>query len=221
MTGDLVVVGAGGFGREVIDVVRAINAVRSGSWNVIGVIDDSPSELNLSRLSQLGVAYLGSRAALADVPPDTLVSIGVGAPSARISIADDIERLGLRSAQIVHPAAVFGSTFSTGEGLVACAGVSVGTNVTLGRHVHLNPHAVIGHDSVLDDFVSVNPNATVSGDCRIGTAVLIGASAVVLEGREVSDDVVVGAAACVVGPSKPGDVLVGVPARPLRNGVTG
>lgn len=216
--GELVVVGAGGFGREVVDVVRAINAAGQDSWDLVGVVDDRPSPQNMERLTRLEVAYLGSREALAGLRPDVRVAIGVGSPSARCSIAAQLADLGLRSPELIHPTAVVGSSSSRGEGLIACAGASIGTNVGLGRHVHLNPHTVIGHDTVLGDFVSVNPNATVSGECQIGRGVLVGAGAVVLQGLVVGDEVLVGAAACVVADSSQGEVLVGVPARPLQKG---
>ena len=65
MAEPLVVVGAGGFGREVIDVVEAINAqTTSPSGSVVGVVDDAPSEVNLERLAHRGVEFLGGT----DVP---------------------------------------------------------------------------------------------------------------------------------------------------------
>lgn len=207
----LVVVGAGGFGRETLDVVEAIaNADGSKAWDVLGVVDDAPSTINLSRLADRGVPYLGT---LDDIPDGAVVTVGIGAPAARRAICQKLEPRALEYATLVHPSADVGTETKVGSGAVICAGVSVGTNSTLGRHVHLNPHVVVGHDAILEDFVSVNPNATVSGDCVVCTRVLIGAGSVVLQGLTVGAGAVVGAAACVTRDVQSESVVKGVPAR--------
>lgn len=213
MTTSIVVVGAGGFGREAIDVIRAINESTSEpTWNLLGVLDDSPSPANKERLDRLDAPLLGGMAVLETVDTQVSVAVGVGSPQARRAIVRKLDKMQFTSPSLVHPAAVIGSEFSYDGGVIVCAGVSVGTNVRLGRHVHLNPHAVIGHDAVVDDFVSVNPNATVSGECTIGSGTLLGAGSVVLQGRTVGTGAVVGGSACVVTDVEPGVTVTGVPA---------
>lgn len=210
MSEPLVVVGAGGFGREALDVAEAMNRTKP-SWEVVGVADDSPSDVNLERLERRGIAHLGG---VDSVPEGVAVVIGVGSPAARRAIGESLARRGYGFASLVHPTAVLGSEVRIAEGAVICAGVSIGTNVRLGRHVHLNPHAVIGHDTVLGDHVSVNPNATVSGECVIEDEVLLGAGAVVLNRLRVGAGAVVGGAACVIDDVEAVATVMGVPARP-------
>lgn len=213
MAEPIVVVGAGGFGRETIDVIEAINAAaESPLWDLLGVVDDAPSDLNLTRLKAMGVPYLGAIERLPGLG-EVAVVIGIGSPVARQRVAAKVEGWGLQSPDLVHPTAVIGSEVGWGGGAVVCALVSIGTNVELGCHVHLNPHAVVGHDTVLGDWVSVNPNATVSGDCVVEEKVLVGAGAVILHQVRVGRSVVVGAAACVVADAPDEAVLKGVPAR--------
>lgn len=206
---DLVIVGAGGFGRETIDVVRAINSV-TPTWRLLGVIDDAPSEANLERLRALDVAHLGS---LADTPADAAVAIGVGSPRARTAIVSALSSPERHFPALIHPTAIVGSEFQHGEGLIVLGGVSIGTNVRLGRHVHLNGHAVVGHDVVCHDFVSVNPNATISGTCVIGPRTLLGAACVILQNITLGSTVTVGAAACVTRDVSDGTTTKGIPAR--------
>lgn len=214
MSTQLVIVGAGGFGREVLDVVEALNrAAETVVFEILGVVDSNPSADNLRRLSARSVRYLGTQSAWSETGSRAQYLIGVGNPAARQEIDDAFTASGLTAATAVHPAATTGSSFTFGQGSIVCGGVQVSTNVTLGRHVHLNPNSTIGHDTVLDDFVSINPSTTISGNVRVGTRSLVGAGAVVLQGLCVGADTVVGASACVT--RDVGDRLVvkGVPAR--------
>lgn len=211
---DLVIIGAGGFGREVVDVVLACNREHA-AWRLIGVVDDAPSSVSLARLEATDVPYLGG---IEDLPQDADVAIGVGSPVARRRIAEVVRRRGHRCPPVVHPSATIGSQFVHGPGLIVLGGVSIGTNVSLGDHVHLNAHAVLGHDVRASDFVSINPNATVSGECSVGDTTLVGASSTVLQQLTVGSRVTIGAAACVTRPLPDGCTVVGVPAQPLQKG---
>jgi sugar O-acyltransferase (sialic acid O-acetyltransferase NeuD family) len=213
MTVPLVVVGAGGFGREVLDVVEAINRGASPPlFDLLGVLDARPSDLNLTRLSEREVEYLGSESDWLASGNAASYIIAIGAPRARASVQAAFLKAGLSAATLVHPDAVLGSQVTVGEGSVICGGVQISTNVTLGHHVHVNPNATIGHDAVLADFVSVNPGATVSGEVNIGALSLVGAGSVILQGLSVGESAVVGASACVVRDVPAGRTVMGVPA---------
>lgn len=214
MTEQLVIVGAGGFGRETADVVEAINAVSPEPlWDLLGVVDDRPSDANLERLSKRGLAYLGTVKWLLSNSPGGRYVVGIGAPAVRRGIADEMDSAGLLPATLVHPAATMGSDVSLGAGTVVCAGSRITTNIRVGRHVHVNPNVTIGHDTVLGDFVSLNPASSVSGDCSIGDGVLVGVGAVILNQVSVGPNTTVGAAACVVRDAPADVILKGVPAR--------
>lgn len=213
MSQSLVVIGAGGFGRETLDVVHAINS-RSSSFDVLGVLDDAPSELNLERLAARDIRYLGAiEEWLSAAADESEFAVAIGKPSVRRELATRFESSGHQPATLIHPSAVIGSQTQIGAGTIICSGVQVSTNVRLGRHVHLNPSVVIGHDSMLEDFVSANPNATVSGECTICCGTLLGAASVILQGLLVGAGATVGAAACVVDNVSEAATVKGVPGR--------
>lgn len=216
MTQPIIVVGGGGFGRETLDVIEGINAAQL-TWDVLGVVDDGPSELTLQRLAARGVDHLGPIDALAPHAP-CAIAIGVGAPAVRRSIAERLAGAGHHAPTLVHPDATVGSASRLGQGVIVCSGARISTNVEIGSHVHVNPGAIIGHDSEIGAFASLNPGSVVSGDVRIGQDVLVGAGAVVLQGRRVGDGAVIGAAACVTRDVESRTTVVGVPARALRGG---
>ncbi len=214
----LVVIGAGGFGRETLDVCEAVQACRDESLRVVGVVDDDPRRQDLERLERRGYSFLGTVADWLRTG-DTSVSyvIGIGNPRTRSRVA---ARLASRepAEPLVHPLTSLGSEVSLGRGCVLCAGVSITTNVTVGDHVHMNPAVTVGHDAVIGDSVSLNPQAAISGSVVIEPEALVGAKAVVLRSLRVGAGSLVGAAACVTRDVAPGSTVVGLPARPVLRG---
>lgn len=216
----IVVVGAGGFGRETLDVIEA--AIGAGAPVVIvGVVDARPRPVDLKRLNARGVRYLGTEEEwLPTASGDESFLVAISSPAIRRHVTEKFSAAGLRAATVIHPRAVIGSQARIGRGVVVCSGVQISTNVAIGDHVHLNPASVIGHDAVLEDYVSVNPGAIVSGNVVVGRETLLGAGSVVLQGLKVGARTVVGAAACVTKAVDPGLTVVGVPARALVKGST-
>lgn len=216
MADGIIVIGAGGFGRETLDVIAAINAANGEPlWDVIGVIDDAPAEIQVERLHDRGIRMLGDAEGNRKLLDGAHYVVGIGSPAVRARIAEKAEARGARPAVLVHPAAVVGTRVRISPGAVVCGGAQISTNVRLGRHAHVNPGAIIGHDSVLEDFVSVNPGAIVSGEVTVGARTLIGAGATVLQGLSIREGATVGASACVTKDVAAGSVMVGVPARAM------
>lgn len=209
----VVVIGASGFGREALDVLEAM---REGGApiEVAGVVDDAPSDLNLTRLEERGVRYLGTREDwLSESGPGGLFVLGIGDPEVRRRIAAELEQAGCVPFRAIHPSAVIGTNSVVDQSAVVCARAVISTNVRLGRYVHVNPNATIGHDAILDDFVSINPGAVISGEVHIHSGVLVGAGAVVLQQLTVDEDTIVGAAALVTKSVPEGRTVKGVPGR--------
>ena len=216
MSESLIIVGAGGFGRETLDVVEAVNrAGEHPAFTVVGVLDDAPAQLALDRLASRGIAFLGDiEAWLSGGEPGQYI-IAIGNPRARAQVAERFREAGRDAATVIHPAATVGSGGSIAPGAVVCAGAQISTNVVLGRHVHVNPNATIGHDAVLADFVSINPGAIISGEVSVGEQTLVGAGAVVLQGLALGPGCTVGASACVTHDVGENKTVKGVPAREI------
>lgn len=209
--GRLLIVGAGGFGRECLDIVEALND-GGASIEFVGFVDDRGGDPDL--LARRGAVFIGPVDVATGHADRFVVAIGDGA--ARERIADRLHHDGMVAPVLVHPQATIGSDCRLGEGTIVNAGARATTNITLGRHVQLHANCTVGHDAELDDHVSVYPGATISGSVRLERGVTIGTGANVLPGVRVGAGSFVGAGAVVIGDVAAGTTVVGVPARPTR-----
>jgi sugar O-acyltransferase (sialic acid O-acetyltransferase NeuD family) len=206
-------IGAGGFAREVLDVIEAL-AGRGEDLAVAAIYADGASDT--LELGARGYALNGPLAAVPKPGPDDRFIIGFGNTAARERVATVLQSQGWSTTCLVHPDATIASMVTVGDGSIVCAGARLSTNVTLGRHVQVNPNSTVGHDAVLGDFVSVNPLVSVGGRVRVERAALIGTGANIVERLTIGEHAVVGAGAVVIRDVAPHSTVVGVPAQPLR-----
>ena len=208
----IVVLGGGGCAGEVLDVVDALVA-DGASIEVVGVLDDGRPDP--ARLAGWGVERLGGIDHLASLPRDVGVVAGIGSPSARRAVM--AQAAGRTSPTLVHPAATLARrSVELGPGTVVCAGVRVQSHVRVGRHVHLNQNATIGHDVVIGDHSVLSPLVAVSGNVVLEEGCFVGAAAALNPGVRLGAGSVVGSGAAVVTDVAPGATVGGVPARELR-----
>lgn len=204
----LVIVGSGGHGREVWDVVEAC-----GGYDVVGFVDDSGDEPGTR---PDGVMLLGPLAHLADLAPIAVV-VGIGDPRPRAAVVARLREIAgvTPSDALVHPLASIGSRTVLGPGTVVAAGARITTNVRIGSHCYVGPNATIGHDAVLLDGATLYPGAVVSGNVTIGEAAAIGAGASVRQGLRIGAGAFVALGAGVVHDVPEGTTVAGTPARRL------
>jgi sugar O-acyltransferase (sialic acid O-acetyltransferase NeuD family) len=212
MSRPLVIVGCGGFGREVWSIVRALE-VAGESWQLEGFVDDDPSPMSRSQVEELGSNLVADVSELAERKSPYSAVLAVGTPSIRERIWSKLTSSSVTYPVLVHPDATIGGGVRLGAGTVVAPGARLSTNIELGSHVQIDQNVTVGHDTVVGDFARLNPGACVSGSVCVGRRALIGANATVLPSLDVGEDAIVGAAACVVRSTAPGNVVKGVPAR--------
>ena len=132
----IVIVGAGGHGREIVALAAACNLGRQQPiYEVVGVVEDGDPDRG--RLERLSVPLLGPIETVADL--DARYVIGIGDPSVRHFVDNRLVAVGaMATSPMVHPSAWIGLDVELAPGVIVCAGAIVTTNVRLGRHTHLN-----------------------------------------------------------------------------------
>ena len=209
----VVILGAGGFAREVLDIFMAQNTV-SAQCKILGFIDENPGHWGMILN---GYPVLGSFDWFdAQDKSELRVICGVGTPAVRRKLVQKAAALGLRFCNIVHPTAVLTPFVELGEGVVVTAGCIFTNQIKVGNHVHVNLDCTIGHDCIIEDFCTLAPGVHVSGNVHIKTGCDIGTGAVILQGVTIGEWSIVGAGAVVTKDIPANTTSVGVPAKVIK-----
>ncbi|MHC5063616.1 MAG: acetyltransferase [Planctomycetota bacterium] len=216
MTQRVVILGAGGFAREVLDVFDAINASQPNSYEVLGFI----SEVEDDWLKIINDKPVLGGFDWFDSDPDHLqvrVICGVGSPPVRHRMIERCKKRGLAYVNAIHPQATMTRRVELGQGIVVTAGVILTNQITIGDHVHLNLHATVGHDARIDDYCTVAPGVNVSGNVHIGVGCDIGTGAAIIQHVSIGEWSVVGAGSVVNREIPANSTAVGVPAKVIKS----
>ena len=215
MATPLVILGAGGHGREVLDIVNDINAQPLGGsptehFEFIGFVDDG--EPDMDRLSRIGARFIGPTSTLNDLPEYCKYSIGIGSGAIRRKLDDVATAAGLEPATLIHSSATIGADVRISPGAVICAQVSVTTNVSIGRHTHINRNSAVGHDVTLADYSTVNPLCAISGEVTVSEEAMIGTNSAINQGITIGRGSIIGSGSAVTQSVTDYTLVAGVPA---------
>lgn len=204
MNQEVIVIGAGGHGKVVADIVR------SSGDTVLGFLDDGRTAGD----TVCGMPVLGGVEDYVNFL-DAKFVVGIGGANARRSIVQKLKNVRWYTA--VHPSAVI-SAMDThiGEGTVIMAGAIINPCATVGKHCIVNTGSSIDHDNRIGDYTHISVGARLAGTVTVGENVWVGIGATVSNGISVCDDCMIGAGAVVVRSIMEPGTYVGVPARKIK-----
>jgi UDP-perosamine 4-acetyltransferase len=209
---DVILIGAGGHGRVVLDILRA-----GGVHNPIGFLDADPE---LAGQSINGVPVLGQINLLPKLKTQKIrgAIISIGDNHARRSYAQKLAAQGFELLNAVHPASHVSGTAKLGRNVVVAAGAVICTDARLGDSVIVNTAAVIDHECEIGQAAHICPAAALAGRVRVGEECFIGLGCRIIQCIRIGDRATVGAGAVVIEDVCEDATAVGVPARVIKVG---
>ena len=204
----LVVFGAGGHAKVVIDIIE-----QQGNYEITGLLDD---DLKHRGRRFFGYPVLGTRADLPALLSAQLrhAIVAIGDNADRAAVAAQLDQLGWRFANAVHPRASIGRGVNIGPGSVVMAGCVVNADAYLGAQVIVNTGATVDHDCRIEDNVHIAPGCHLCGNVGVGQGSLLGAGSTVTPGVSIGKRVIVGAGSTVIRDVADETRVSGSPARP-------
>jgi len=202
-----VIVGAGGHGRVVLDILLS-----AGSCRVVGFLD-SNSALHGRRID--GLPVLGDLAALPDLRTQGVghAVVAIGDNGIRLAFAHRIEESGFILINAIHPSANLAHNANLGRNVVIAAGALVCAHCQIGDSVILNTGCIVDHESMIGTAAHICPGAKLAGRVTVQSGAFIGIGATVLQGLRIGYEAVVGGGAVVINDVETMSTVVGVPAR--------
>lgn len=211
---DIVIYGAGGFGREVACLLKRINNEVESTWNLLGFFDDGV-EAGIS--NEYG-KVLGNIDTLNSWDKPLSVVFAIGSPKVIELLFNKVDNPNIDFPNIIAPDTLFldRENVRMGQGNVICSRCLISCNIEIGNFNTLNGYITVGHDSTIGDFNSIMPAVKISGGVTIGKRNFLGVNSVILQYKAIGNDTIIGASSVVLRNTKDGATYVGNPAKKIE-----
>lgn len=211
----VVVIGAGGFGREVLEVFKDQNKIEE-QWEILGFVDDNQE---MSGKIFNGYPVLGNPSWLVQNGRSVGCVCAIAEPSVKKRVVEYLDNIGVSFYNAIHPSVIMSEYVCLGSGVIICAGSILTTNIKIGNHVIININSTVGHDTIIEDYCSLMPTVIINGNNHLRKGVYVGTGATFIQNISVGEWTTIGAGAVVVRDIESNVVAVGTPARVTKRKV--
>ena len=204
----LIIVGAGGFGREVYAWAKD-HPDFGKAWELAGFIDDDAAALDRYNYP---VGVIGS--IKEHQPAENEVFIcAIGAPIIKKKVCQALLARSATFVSLVHPSVILGENIQLGDGVVLCPRVTLTADISIGDFAAINCHSSVGHDVVIGDWATISGHCDLAGNTRYGNGAFLATGVRIVPSKSVGEFAYVGAGAVVIQSVKDGQKVFGNPAR--------
>lgn len=213
MVKKIVLIGAGGFGREVASIIEVINMVEP-TYELVGFLDDDEKFQVGTTIN--GYPFLGRPEWILEHKDEVVCNCTIGDTHVKARMQRELTAKGVEFETLIAYGGYIGRFTTIGKGCVFYGGVTVAVNCTIGDGVLLSQGSNVGHDCVIGDYAAVMPHTGISGYCEIGTEAVIGGHAFLVPAKKVGENATVAAGSIVFSNVKAGTTVLGNPAKRVK-----
>lgn len=210
---DLIIIGAGGYGREVLQLALDIQEQRPETdWRVKGFITDIPGDF--AEKDTLGYEIIGDITNHV-VQANAVYAFAIADIPFKKKVTERFLAQGAEFATLIHPGAIISRTAKIGLGSIIYPRAVVTADANVGKFVRIGGGTTVGHDVVIGDYTVINGICGINGYVNIGQEVFVGSHAVICPHAKVGNSARVGAGSVVLHNVKPGITVFGNPAKKM------
>lgn len=207
---DLIIVGASGFGREVLQWVKHCNVIKN-TWNIKGFIDDNTQALDGYQCDYIVIDSIKNY----NIQEGDHFAIAIALPKVKKIVVEILQSRGAKFATIVHPTAIVSEFCKIGDGVIITANAKISPNVKVGNFVTLLGSG-LGHDVIVEDFCTITGNCSINGYVTLGEGAFIGSNSCIAPGKKVGAWALVAMGSMVIMNVRPNTKVMGNPAKKIN-----
>ena len=213
MINDILIYGAGGFGREIACLIQAINRLNV-QWNLLGFIDDGIEPGLSNRYGNV----LGGLSMLNSISKNTAIVFSIASPDILHSLVSSITNPLVFFPNIIAPNVnIFDpDAFSAGKGNVMFFGCRISCDVQIGDFNLFNGFVSLGHDVTMGNFNVLGPSTRISGNATVGDSNFFGVQSIVLQGLKIGNHTRIGPNSVVIRNTQSDSLYYGNPAKKIK-----
>lgn len=201
----LLIIGAGGHGKVCAEIAKKMN-----KWDEIAFLDD------VKKGYVLDFHIIGDTKNISQYKNNYEVFVAVGDNKTRKIILEKINKEGFKIPNLVDKSAIISESVIMKKGNVIMPGVVINSQTKIGSGTIINTNTSIDHDCNIEDYTHISPGTTISGTVTIGNGTWIGAGATLIHNIKIGSNAVIGAGSVVINDIPNDDVVVGVPAKKIK-----
>ncbi|MCK9471823.1 MAG: NeuD/PglB/VioB family sugar acetyltransferase [Bacilli bacterium] len=209
---DLIIIGAGGFARELLSYIKEEISNNYFQYNLIGFIDD-----NLNSFGERETGYdIIDTITSHKIREEAVYLCAIADPKTRLKIGNDFLEKGATFINYFHHTAEIRERVKMGVGNIFCPHTWANPDTSIGNFVLVNNLSGFAHDCIIGDACTINGACQINGNNTLGKGVFMGSGAIIVPGRRIGDFVKISAGAVIFSNVKDNRTMVGNPATMLK-----
>jgi sugar O-acyltransferase (sialic acid O-acetyltransferase NeuD family) len=204
---NIIIVGAGGFGREVYLWAKDIFSKEEYSFK--GFIDDNNKAL---KNYNMDIDIIGNIKSYLPQEEDRFL-FAIGDINKKKKIIEKLKKKNAIFLKLIHPTALVSENAKIGDGVIICPFCIVSDHVLLGDFVMMNAYSSCGHDAIIGKYSILSSYSAVGGFALLEEEVFFGLKATIIPGKKVGYKSKVSANSVVMRDVPPNRMVFGVPGK--------